>query len=108
MNKKAILLVTSIIALGMLIMTPIVSNTRYLATNQEYFIPTESNIFSFHATMMNEWSGDWWLYGQDLNFYYALNQEDHHPKYYKIPKDHNIENFDQYDYKTWNVSDLIN
>jgi len=68
-----------------------------------YFIPKESNMFIFNVTKENEGSGEWWLYGEDKNYYYGLDGEDNYePKYYKMKKGNEDENFNKFDYKTWN------
>ena len=45
--------------------TPTLSNLWLLATGDGYSIPTGSSLFSFQPTLMNQGSGDWWIYGRD-------------------------------------------
>ena len=40
-------------------------NSWLLLTEYAYFIPAESSMWRFEATVMNPGSGEWWLYGQD-------------------------------------------
>ncbi|MDP8079791.1 hypothetical protein [Phocoenobacter skyensis] len=49
---------------------------------------------------MNDGSGDWWLYGEDEVYYYALNIENETPKYFKVKKN-KLESFDPLRYSTW-------
>jgi hypothetical protein len=39
-------------------------------TQDIYFIPETSSIFTFRPTVMNPGSGDWWIYGEDNHAYY--------------------------------------
>ena len=78
------------------------SNGWCLLTENGYFIPQESSISRFEATKMNEGSGGWWLYGEDNKYYYGLNIEpDYSPKYFKLQKGKEPDNFDKFDYHTW-------
>lgn len=83
--------------------TNIFSNSFHIIMEKEFFIPEESNIFQFKPTKMNDGSGDWWLYGEDSKYYYALNQNSQIPKYFKFSKENKTEGFDKFNYKTWNV-----
>ena len=63
-----------------------------------YFIPRESNIFIFKATEWNDGSGDWWVYGEDSNYYYmALGKN----RYDKLLKGLENINFNRHNYETW-------
>ncbi|QLB23642.1 hypothetical protein A6B44_00810 [Pasteurella skyensis] len=75
-------------------------NIWELLIEKSYFIPDESSIFTFKATKMNDGSGDWWLYGEDEVYYYALNIENETPKYFKVKKN-KLESFDPLRYSTW-------
>lgn len=35
-----------------------------------YRVPARSSIFTFDPTVLNEGSGGWWIYGEDLSSYY--------------------------------------
>jgi hypothetical protein len=72
-------------------------NLWCLLTENGYFIPQESNIFSFDATEMNSGSGGWWIYGEDKKYYYALYQLG----YIKLLKGNEPDNFDRFNYHTW-------
>jgi hypothetical protein len=74
----------------------------YLFENNGFFIPEESSIFRFEATKWNSGSGEWWLYGEDDKYYYALNTEEPYlPKYFKLQKGNESKNFDKLNYHTW-------
>ncbi|MCV9926094.1 hypothetical protein OIU83_00375 [Flavobacterium sp. LS1R49] len=47
--------------------------------DKNYYIPKESNLFIFNATVMQKGSSDAWVYGEDYNNYYfnaGLKTED--------------------------------
>lgn len=50
-----------------------------------YFIPRESNVFTFRATEVNNGSGGWWLRGEDAHHVYALVEGE--AAYIVFPKD---------------------
>lgn len=77
------------------------SNLWSLLTGRGFFIPTQSSIFSFRTTVDNPGSGEWWLYGEDSRYFYALH--DHDPRYLAFPKAKQRETrgFQPADYKTW-------
>ena len=56
--------------------TNLFDNLWNLLTGRGYFIPKESNMFIFKVTKENDGSGEWWLYGEDKNYYYGLNTMD--------------------------------
>ena len=41
-----------------------------LTDRGSYRLPPRSSIFTFAPTVMNEGSGGWWIYGEDLSRYY--------------------------------------
>lgn len=53
-------------------------------TDRNYIIPDESSLLKFQVTKMNQGSGDWWLYGEDENYYFST-ETDTSP-YVKIAK----------------------
>ncbi len=44
-------------------------------TQDIYFIPQGSSLFTFRPTVMNPGSGDWWLYGEDNRYYYYFEED---------------------------------
>lgn len=56
--------------------TPVIGNLWSLTTGRGFFIPKESSIFTFNVTKENDGSGEWWLYGEDNNNFYALHEKD--------------------------------
>jgi hypothetical protein len=83
------------------IFTEFWGNAWDLLTGRGYFIPKESNMFVFKVTEMNSGSGEWWLYGEDNKYYYALNSDGADPEYYKTEKKTAPSGFNKFDYKTW-------
>ena len=51
--------------------TQFFSNLWGLLTGKVFVIPSQSSIFTFKTTKINQGSGDYWLYGQDQNNYYT-------------------------------------
>ncbi len=88
-----------------------------LIENGAYFIPEESSIFRFQETEMSSGSGGYWNYGEDDKYYYYRNTEylpeyyilekgldiDYSPRYFKLRKGQEPENFDKFDFSTWGV-----
>lgn len=70
MRNKALLIFALILIVGISVMSDVFSNAWSLLTERSFIIPTESSIIMFKVTSMNEGSGDWWVYGEDANFYY--------------------------------------
>lgn len=77
-------------------------NGWHLATGRGFIVPKESTIFQFHATVMNEGSGEWWVYGEDSNSYYYFTGDSVMP-YIKYTKQMALtcESFDPLNYLTW-------
>jgi hypothetical protein len=50
--------------------TNLVTNAWLLITEPANVIPTESSLWRFTPTVMNDGSGDWWIYGEDNENYY--------------------------------------
>ena len=101
---KRLLLVASTIVTGLAVAslaTPLGSNLWLLATGRGFFIPAESSVFSFHATKMNEGSGEWWLYGQDDERLFALHPSQ--PVYVSAQFASQVDcrAFDAGDFETW-------
>ena len=97
-----VILFVVIIVLGF--STELIGNSWDLLTGRGFYIPSESSIFNFKVTKYNDGSGEWWLYGEDNRYYYALNIDDPFiPPYYIIVKNNDIVGFDNLNYKTWNI-----
>jgi hypothetical protein len=103
MKRKytAVFAVFACLFLFLLAATEFFQNGWGIITDKNYFIPDESNIFVFKVSKMNDGSGDWWLYGEDAKYYYALNQESGSPKYFRFSKGREPENFDKFNYAAW-------
>jgi hypothetical protein len=77
--------------------TELLPNIYSLIVNRGYFIPEESSIFTFRATLDNPGSGEWWIYGEDnKNCYYAAVEP-----YAVISKNNHCPGFNKLDYRTW-------
>lgn len=105
-NKKKITISFIVLSFLMIILTTkevknFLNNGYSIIIDPMYIIPKESSIFMFEATKMNEGSGDWWLYGEDDNYYYALNLETDSPKYFILKKKKKEKKINKFDYKTW-------
>ncbi|MFV0306107.1 MAG: hypothetical protein ACK5IC_11580 [Moheibacter sp.] len=96
-----LLVVIFIILFYIMAFTHFTSNIFNLLIDKNYFIPEESNVFKFKPTKMNEGSGDWWLYGEDNIYYYALNIKDSTPRYHKLKKGFEPKDFDKFNYASW-------
>lgn len=68
---------------------------------KEYRIPDESLVFSFKATKMNDGPDDYWLYGEDENYFYAMTSTE--KGYSQISRIQAKKNphFDRFNFKTW-------
>ncbi|MGF6907124.1 DUF4952 domain-containing protein [Fusobacterium sp. PH5-44] len=111
---KKILLIISIVLIILLgFSTELFSNMYYCIIGNGYIIPSESNIFSFKVTKMNEGSGDYWLYGKDKNYYYSGMKTLDNVPYIKISKAESEkikskrgDYFNETNYKTWDLKYL--
>ena len=54
---------------------------------------------------MNQGSGEWWLYGEDENYFYAMENSTSDKDYVLLSKEKGlkIEGFDKFDVKTWKI-----
>jgi hypothetical protein len=80
---KIIRLTLSLVALAVLVFaasTPTLGNVWSLATARGFFIPKESSLFTFRVTEENHGSGEWWLYGEDGQNFFALHSRE--PSYF--------------------------
>ncbi|WP_299674480.1 hypothetical protein [uncultured Roseobacter sp.] len=75
-------------------------NLFLTATSAAFYIPAQSSLWRFRATVMNEGSGDWWLYGEDAAHYYAVSDDDHFAYVY-LPKHQAPVAMDPRDTATW-------
>ncbi|TQV80511.1 hypothetical protein [Denitrobaculum tricleocarpae] len=64
-----------------------------------FFIPAESDIWSFEVTRNNPGSGSWWLFARDHQHYFALSAE--RPEYIYIRRDNSCDAFDALKLETW-------
>lgn len=108
MKKKQLRNITIVLcSLALLIVfstTPLLSNLWCVITGRGYFIPKESSIFTFTALVMNEGSGEWWLYGEDTNNYYSVENDINLPYIVFSKKDASkCKLFLPTDYTTWHV-----
>ena len=103
-NASKYLLSIPLFLLGVLVLwiftaqyVPVLENTWHLLTGRGYEIPEGSSIFSFRPTVMNSDSGEWWLYGEDGEYYYYLDSNK------KISKESakKCRGFKQDDHITW-------
>ncbi|MBN6077512.1 hypothetical protein HYE59_08215 [Aggregatibacter actinomycetemcomitans] len=80
--------------------TNVISNTWRLLTDQDNYIPKESNILFFKPIKIDSGSGGYWEYGEDYNnyYYYSLYEEN---VYFYIKKNNDCDNFNKIDFKTW-------
>lgn len=101
--KNKIWLSIIIILIVVMFLKNLLINFWCLSTDENYFIPKESSILIFEATRMNDGSGDWWLYGEDKDYYYGLNIETETPRYYILEKGRETKNFDKFNYNTWDI-----
>jgi len=97
-NIVKITMIAAITALALT--TNFFSNSILLLMERTNFIPQESSIFFFDPYIINQGSGDYWLYGKDKNYYYHFLYEKNTP-YVFISTSNNCINFDKSDVKTW-------
>ena len=76
-------------------------NTLSLLLDPVNYIPKDSNIFTFNATVIADGNGDYWEYGEDLTYYYYYDLYEKSPTYYMISKDNNCTNFNPKNFETW-------
>lgn len=77
-------------------------NLWSLATERAYVIPKESSVWTFTATVMNEGSGDWWIYGEDANnYYHYIGGEKESYRWVSREETQAWKGFDAHDSTTW-------
>jgi hypothetical protein len=81
--------------------TPAFGNLWYLVTGRGFFIPSESSLFTFNVTKENPGSGEWWLYGEDRRYFYALHEVE--PVYLLLPRAaaERCPGFEALSYRSW-------
>jgi hypothetical protein len=90
-----------LVAIGAyLFVTPTGANLFGLVTSEAFYIPKESSLTTFRVTLTNPGSGDWWLYGEDKENYYAISDKDHF-SYLVVPKAEAPDALDPLDKTTW-------
>ena len=81
----AIAFVLVILVLGMKPIQRLIINLWFLTTAKStYYIPPETNILSFNPILMNQGSGEWWVYAEDGVRAYHMHP-DSVDMYYLIP-----------------------
>ncbi|MBP6437335.1 MAG: hypothetical protein KA288_08040 [Paludibacteraceae bacterium] len=99
-NKNIFLFSTIFIIVMIAIFTYLFSNIWMIVTDQTNYVPKESNIFFFHPTKIDEGSGGYWRYGEDLNnFYYFSEKEEN--VYFSHSKNSNCKDFKKIEISTW-------
>jgi hypothetical protein len=82
--------------------TNIFGNICMLIIEKEYFIPTQSSIFTFNETVHNDGSSDVWRYGQDgNNYYYNLSTFDNDVLFFSKKNIDNCPGFNPENISTW-------
>ncbi len=101
-KKSKTILIIGLVIICVLFFTNVAQNSLGLLLQGNYFIPRESNIFTFEALKSADGSGEGWLYGKDWDRYYAIDL-DNSDSYLSTPqeKTNNCALFDKLNYKTW-------
>lgn len=108
MKKKTMIGITLVLCCIALVIalstTSLLTNLWGLTTGRGYFIPKESSVFTFTAVVMNEGSGEWWLYGEDADNYYSVENDKDLPYILISKKDAaKCPNFIRTDHRTWRM-----
>lgn len=75
---------------------PLGANIWNLATGNGYKIPESSSVFQFSPTQMNQGSGEWWIYGEDNQYFYYQDGS-----IFKKDQTLNCKGFDPINIETW-------
>ncbi len=77
------------------------NNGVSLLLRNGFFIPKESNIYSFKENQSDDGSGGYWLYAEDDTYYYSTMTKN--APYTKVLKENVKYNkeFDKYNIETW-------
>jgi hypothetical protein len=91
-----------VLLFGVSMISDVFSNVWCLLTARGFVIPKESSILTFRANLMNQGSGEWWVYGEDGNFFYYFTGEGKTP-YLKFSKSETTKcsAFDPLNVETW-------
>ncbi|MEN7550493.1 hypothetical protein AAG747_21415 [Rapidithrix thailandica] len=103
MNLNIFKTISFVIVLIVCIKTEVLTNAWHILTASDFSIPEESSVFTFKVTRMNEGSGEWWLYGEDENYYYTMERTKAENPYAIISKSkaRTCAHFNKLDYTTW-------
>jgi hypothetical protein len=85
MDNRIRVVLFIVLLFGVSMISDFFNNAWCLLTGRGFVIPKASSIFTFRATLMNQGSGEWWVYGEDGNFFYYFTGEGETP-YLKIAK----------------------
>lgn len=105
-------LATVVLAIAVLswlsLATPALANAMGLAAEKVYIIPEESSLWRFRPTVMNRGSGDWWLYGEDADYYYHF-EGSKEVAYHAFRRSDvsQCPNFEPHNYETWCVNLVV-
>lgn len=108
MLKRSVIIACVMFFTVLYFLSPVVSNIWCILTGRGYVIPKESSIFTFRATIVNDGTGEWWIYGEDRNyFYYMIEKESmvdslkqNYVKYSKSNAN-KCDAFNSIDFNTW-------
>ncbi|WP_120997911.1 hypothetical protein [Stutzerimonas urumqiensis] len=98
--KRAACLATTVVLLGVLLLTRVVGNGLMLVIDRENFVPTEASIFTLDPYVINEGSSSYWLYAEDNDNYYHFTYEPGR-EYLLMSKDQTCPGFQRDDVSTW-------
>jgi hypothetical protein len=90
-RKIALSLVALLLAglLSLCVFSQAPTNVWLLLTENAYFVPKESSIWSFEATVLNQGSGNWWVCGEDSRYFYVMRADS---GYFFMAKNENRQN----------------
>ena len=97
-----IVITTLTVVIAFSALTPFTTNFWLVLTGRDFKIPKESSLLTFRVTKMNSGSGEWWLYGEDNDYFYA-NSRAAGVKYHSFPRSKvdKCPGFDHLDFTTW-------
>lgn len=99
------IMITSVFTIEPIAIT--LGNSISLLLRKGYFIPEESKIYRFIETKSDQGSSEYWLYGEDDNFYFYTGKCDiYQYGYIKREDAHTNPNFNKHDYTTWQYCHL--
>ena len=91
-----------VVAIALSAFTPFSMNCWLVATGRGFEIPDGSSLFRFRVTKMNTGSGEWWLYGEDRDFFYVASEFEG-VRYHAFPRarTEDCPGFERLDFTTW-------